>query len=265
MRKLVVSVLLLSLAAWAHGATAAATEDVLVKVNGTGIPKKYLEEAVKARVSQGGQDTPELRKLIKEELVARELLAQEAKKLKLDQTSEAREQKHFLEQNFMIELALADYMSKHPVTDAEMKAEYDRQLAEIQNGGTTEYRLAQIVVASEAEAKAAMARIKGGESFEKVASEVSIDPSKANGGELGWILPKQIIPQIGNVVVNVRKGDLAAEPIRTNLGWHVVKVEDTRAFKAPAFDDVKNQLRSAIIQKRRFDLLTLLKGQAKIN
>jgi peptidyl-prolyl cis-trans isomerase C len=194
----------------------------------------------------------------------REVLAQESQKLKLDQSAQAKEQKKTLEQNLLIELLFNDYLAKNPVTDAAVKEEFDRQVQEAKTNELQEYRVRNLVLQKEADAKAAIAKLKKGADFAAVDKEYSADPAKATGGDVGWVLAQQIVPQIRGVVVNLNKGSVTNEPIRTAAGWHVVKLEDVRPFKAPAFDEVKNQLKAGLIQKKRADLVIRLKQQAKI-
>lgn len=240
----------------------AKTAGAAATVNGTVIADKTLEKIIKNNVAQGQKDTPELRKVILDELIARELFTQEATKLGLDKTAEAQEQLMMIKNNFLIDLLVANYLQKNPITDSDLKKEYDSQIAAI--GDAQEYNLKQIVVSSEADAKAVIASLKKGESFEKLAKDKSIDGSKEQGGNLGWVLSKQIIPEIANVIANLAKGGVTSSPIQTNAGWHVVKVEDMRAFKAPSLEDSKPRIRQGLVQNKRIELLNKLRESAKI-
>jgi peptidyl-prolyl cis-trans isomerase C len=146
-----------------------------------------------------------------------------------------------------------------------LKTEYELQVKALGEGVTLQqYKLAQILVKDEASAKAVMARLKK-ESFDKVAKEVSIDESKVRGGDLGWVLPSQILPALANVMVNLNKGSVAVAPIQTSNGWHILKVDDKRAFKVPSFDESKDRVRMGLMQKMRNDYITQLRNDAKIN
>jgi peptidyl-prolyl cis-trans isomerase C len=236
--------------------------DYLAKVNGVEIPQTLFDEAVRQRIAAGAPDTPELKTLVKEELISRELLIQQARQLKLDQTPTAKAQREILEQNFLIELMFNHDLTLKPVTDAEVRAEYDKQVQEAKKADLQEYKLRDIVSKSEADAKAVIARLKKGESFAKVAGDKSEDPNRANGGELGWIAASQIIPPIRSVVANLSKGAFFNEPVQSNKGWHVVQLEDKRPFAPPAFEEIKNRLRQGMIQKRRAELIDSLKKNA---
>jgi peptidyl-prolyl cis-trans isomerase C len=235
---------------------------VLAIVNGVQIPSSLLEQNVNANVAQGQRDTPELRQLLKEELINREILAQESAKLGLDKTAEAKTQLAQMRQTLMVELLLNDLLKKNPVTDVKIKAEYDQRVEALKN--EQEYKVALIVTATEDEAKALIAQINKGESFEKIATEKSIDPSKAKGGQVGWVLPAQILPAISNVMVNLNKGALAVSPIRTQAGWNIIKLEDKRAYQAPGLNEAKNDIRQALQQQQRAELVKRLRDGAKV-
>lgn len=235
---------------------------VMATVNGVAIPASLLEQNVRANVAQGQRDTPELRQLLKDELINREILAQESAKLGLDKTAEAKTQLAQLRQTLMVELLLNDLVKKNPVTDVKIKAEYDRRVNLLKN--EQEYKVALIVTATEDEAKAILAQLSKGESFEKIAAEKSIDPSKVKGGQVGWVLPAQILPAISNVMVNLNKGTLAVSPIRTQAGWNILKVEDKRAYQAPGLNEAKNDIRQALQQQQRAELVKRLRASAKV-
>ena len=231
-------------------------------VNGVTISDKTLDKIVKANVAQGQKESPELRKVILDELVARELFIQAANKQGLDKTPEVQERLAQIRQDLLIAALEGDYLKKHPITDSDLKAEYDRQINLI--GDSQEYNLKQIIVANEADAKAIISSLKRGESFEKLAKEKSLDPSKEQGGNLGWVLAKQIIPEIANVLANMSRGSLTSAPIQTSLGWHVIKLEDSRQFKAPTFEESKVRVQQTLMQAKRIELLGKLREAAKI-
>lgn len=235
---------------------------VLATVNGVQIPSSLLEQNVNANVAQGQRDTPELRQLLKDELINREILAQESAKLGLDKTAEAKTQLAQMRQTLMVELLLNDLSKKNPVTDVQIKAEYDQRVQALKN--EQQYKVALIVTSTEDEAKALIVQINKGESFEKIAAEKSIDPSKASGGQVGWVLPAQILPAISNVMVNLNKGALAVSPIRTQAGWNIIKLEDKRAYQAPGLNEAKNDIRQALQQQQRAELVKRLRDGAKV-
>lgn len=234
-------------------------------VNGVVISQAQFERVLKQRLARGGKDTPQLRAVIKEELISRELLAQEALKAGLDKSPNAQEQISQARQAILIQLLVAEKAAQNPITDAQIKAEYDRQIAALGEPGTVnEYRLRLAVLKDEAEAKAALARVRKGESFEKVAKEKSIDPSKDKGGLLDWLLPNQMIPTISTVVVNLSKGTVAAAPVRTPSGWAVFKVEDIRKFKPLPLEESKARIKRSLEEKQSADFMRSLRSSAKV-
>jgi peptidyl-prolyl cis-trans isomerase C len=238
----------------------------VASVNGVQISDAQFEQMLNAAVSRGQKDTPELRGLIKDELINRELLAQAAVKQGLDKTPAAKLQWAQVRETFLVELFLVDYAKQHPISDADVKAQYDREVAQLQGADASQqYKVSIIIVPSADEAGAVIDQLKKGVSFEKLAKEKSIDRSKAQGGLVGWVLPSQINPEIGNAIKKMGKGAYSSSPIQTQAGWNIVKVDDKRAFKIPAFNDVQNQIRQNLIQQQRAQVLQTLRQEAKIN
>jgi peptidyl-prolyl cis-trans isomerase C len=231
-------------------------------VNGVSVPQSLVDNNVKANVAQGQRDSLELRQVIQDELINREILAQESARLGLDKTTEAQTQWATVRQTFLVELLLNDYAARNPIPEATLKTEYERQMALMKD--QQQYRLSLIVTSTEDQAKAVLARLRKGEAFAKLAIEVSLDPSKKDGGNVGWVVPAQILPAISNVMVNLVKGSLAAAPIQTPAGWNLIKLEETRPFKAPTFDEAKNDIRQTLVQKQRFDYVKRLRANAKL-
>jgi peptidyl-prolyl cis-trans isomerase C len=237
--------------------------DAAALVNGVAIPNTLIQRSVELNVQQGKKDTPELRQLIKEEFINREILAQQAAKLGLDKTPESKAAMAEIKRNFMVDLFLNDYDKKHPISEAALKTEYERQVAALGNQ-THEYRLSHIVTKTEEEAKTLIAKIKKGESFAKVAREFSIDASAKEGGLLAWVLPSQIVPAVSNVIVTLSEGGMTQSPIETSAGWQIVRVEEKRPFKAPEFKDVLPQLRGGLLQQQRLEAIKKLRESAKV-
>lgn len=246
------------------GSQVALAQDV-ASVNGTAIPDSQLNQMLTQALNQGQKDSPELRNAIKDELINREIVAQAATKSSLDKTPEAKQLWAQIRQNFLIELYWADYSKKNPITDAQVKAEYDRDINQLQQTGVKEqYKVSLITVATQAEADGISAQLKRGASFEKLVKEKSIDPSRAQGGVVGWVLPTQLNPEIGAAVAKVNKGGVT-NPIQTQSGWNIVKVDDKRPFKVPALSEVQNQLRQQLQQRQRIELINKLRSEAKVS
>lgn len=247
------------------GLTAYAKPGVTASVNGVDISASLFDQVVKTNIDKGIKDTPEMRKTIKDELIAREVLAQEATRLGLDKVPQVQTELALLRQNFLVEMLLKEHLAKNPVTDAAISAEYDRQVKLLNSmKDLQQYKIDLIVVASETDARAVIASLKKGASFEKLAREKSIDPSAKAGGSLNWFLPNQILPVISKEVVSLDKGEVAKAPVQTPSGWDIVKVVDKRAYKIPALEESKNLVRAGLEQQQRVEYARQLREAAKV-
>lgn len=237
--------------------------NAIAEVNGKAIPAAWLEQNVQVSVAQGQKDTPELRNAITTELILREILVQEAERQDLDKTPAAQATSWMqAKQNFLVEQLWNSYQTKNPITDEDIKNVYDQE--GVYTKGMDQFKLSLITVANQADAKAIIARLQKGEAFQKIAKEKSTDASNAKGGDLGWLLPDQVLPAISNVIVNLQKGTLAVAPIQTASGWNIIKVEDRRLYKRPSLEESKAQIRQALQQKNRMEYLKKLSDGAKI-
>ena len=235
-------------------------------VNGQPLSDGLLDVNVQANVARGQANTPELQRALQNEIIGREVLAQEAQKLKLEQTAQAQAQWQQMEQNFLANLLLNHYAANNPVTEDQIKAEYDEFLAEVQ--GEKQYKLSLIVVPTQERAREIIAQLQKSKNsakvFAEIAGEESTDPSKDSNGELDWLLSQQMVPAVGNVVVNLSKGQVTAAPLQTRQGWNIVRVDDVRDYTPPAMSDVESQLRQAAAQKQLSGYIESLQGKAKI-
>lgn len=238
-------------------------EQLTVSVNGVAISSTLIDQSIKAALAQGQKDSPELRLSIKEDLINREILAQDSAKKGLDKSVEAKLTLEQARRNVLVDVNLNDYFSKHPITDIDLKAEYDKQVASV-GSDAKQYKISHIVLATEADAKDILAKAKKGEAFAQLAKQYSIDKSGGEDGSIDWILPVQIVPELSNVMVNLNRGTVANNPIQTQTGWHIIKVDDIRPFKAPSFDEAKNNLKMNLIIKKQAEYVSKLRESAKI-
>ncbi|MBU3613203.1 peptidylprolyl isomerase [Polynucleobacter sp. MG-27-Goln-C1] len=240
--------------------------EFVATVNGTAITQGLLNLNIRALVSQGQRDTPELRQAIKEDLINKELIAQEATKQGLAKEIDFPDQITQLKQNLLLQAYLEDHFKKNPITDARQREEYDRQRKLMGDGGNSnQYRVSQIVVSTETDAVDLIRRVQKGELFGKLAQEYSIDQgSKAQGGALGWVMPGQVIPAVANVLPSMAKGAITTMPIQTPAGWVILRLDDKRAFKVPSFEEAKPQLRQAIVQQYLAEAVKTLRASARI-
>ncbi len=231
-------------------------------VNGKAVPKARVEALMSQALRQGNQQrTPELEQQVRDEVVLREMFMQEAEKRGLAASADYKAQMEFARQTILIRELFADYQKKNPVTDAEVQAEYDKFKS--QSGGT-EYRARHILVEKEEEAKALIAQIKGGAKFEDLAKKNSKDPgSGENGGDLDFAAPGAYVPEFSQAMVKLKKGELTETPVKSQFGWHIIKLEDTREAKFPPLEEVKPQIQQRIGQQKLAEFRDGIRAKAK--
>jgi peptidyl-prolyl cis-trans isomerase C len=238
-------------------------EETVATVNGTAISKNRIDMIIKQGGGAGHQDSPEARKAIIDQLIMQMLVAEEAVKKGLDKSPEVAEQMDVLKQSVLANAYVQDYMKSHKVSDDELKAEYDKIKAGITG---SEYKARHILVATEAEANDIIAKLKKDPgSFEKLAMEKSLDTgSKARGGDLGWFDLSRMVPEFGAAVAKLEKGKFSETPVKTQYGYHVILLEDSKPIQAPSFDEVKPSLAQQLQQQKLQKLLDEIKAKAKI-
>lgn len=241
---------------------AANDEKPVVVINGVKVGQDLLNQLVMNAVGQGGKDSPEMRAALENELIIREVLAQESRKQKLDQDSQVKAQLHLQQSALLAEILIAKHLEKVNTGDDKLRIEYKRQIDLLADA--EEYQLSHIVTATEAEAKAVIKANKDGEPFDKLAKEKSVSPSRQSGGSLGWILSNQITPVIGNVVANMAVGAVTAMPVATAEGWQVVRLDGKRKYKAPSFEESKQQLINAVLSNERAEFIKGLVRAANV-
>ena len=233
-------------------------------VNGVIITNDMVEQGIKVAISQGQKDSPELRKVVIEKYIEVMLLSQQAEKDGLANSEKANTQLAMIRQNYLADLELSTYMSKNPISDADVQAEYNKEIASLgPQGMITEYKVSDIAVATEADAQAALARIKKGESFDKVAKSVSLAPNKVQGGAVGWVQAGQVGPQLASALSALSKGQVTS-PIQMQQGWYLMKLEDKKSSKPPSFEQAKQAIRAGMTQRKQFEFLSQIAKDAKI-
>lgn len=247
-------------AAPAAPAAAPATAKPVV-VNGVTIPQDRIELRVKAAVAQGQSDTPELRKAIKEDLVNLEIITQQATKLGLDKQPDSVQQIELAKQAVLVGLFVQDYAKTHPIGEEEIKKEYDHLKGRL---GNNEYKVSHILVDDESEAKGIAAQLKKGAKFDKLAKDKSKDAgSRERGGDLGWSVPANFVKPFADAMLNMSKGQ-TSEPVESEFGWHIIKLDDTRELKLPPYDEIKPSLTQRLQQQAVQKLILDLRAAAKI-
>ena len=232
------------------------------KVNGINIPQYRFEAAVKSRVAQGQQDSPDMRKGIRDALINQEVVAQEAVRRGLDKQPNVAARIELDRQSVLVNAYFEDYIKRNPITDDVLRKEYERLKPQLP---AKEYRVRHILVEKEEQAQSLIAQIRKGGSFEKLAAEHSTDTgSKGRGGDLDWGPAERYVKPFAEALTKLKKGQLTDAPVQTDFGYHVIRLEDERATKVPSFEEAKPQLQQIvqgqIVQKAIADL----RAKAKI-
>ena len=240
----------------------AQTGSTMAKVNGVTIPQSRLDFIIKARTSQGQQDTPEARKALREDLITQEIIAQEALKKKLDKDPDFSNQLDIARQTALVGAYQVDFIKNHPVSDEELRKEYEAVKAQM---GDKEYKAHHVLVGSEAEAKDIIAQIKKGTKLEKIAEEKTLDVgSKNKGGELDWSPPASYVQPFAQALTKLSKGQLTEQPVQTPFGWHVIRLDDIRPLNVPPFEELKQNLAQRVLQRQFAAAVSDLRAKAKV-
>ncbi len=235
--------------------------DAVAVVNGQYISKSTLEELEKEIAERGHGQTFPKEKLI-EELIQRELLVQDAIQKQLDKSAEVLSQLESARKTLLTQADVQDFIKANPVTDADIKAEYDSKVAG-ENG--IEYKARHILVKTEAEAKKLIAELDKGADFAKLANKNSLDAKESqNGGDLGWFVPGQMVEPFSEAVEKLENGKYTKAPVQTQFGWHVILREDSRKQTPPPLEAVKEQLKPYLQRKKVQNMVETLRKQAKV-
>lgn len=247
----------------AKSTTPAVTQEIVATVNGSPINKTTVDMIIKQGAEQKQADTPEIRAAILNQLVMQTLIADEAVKQGLDKTPAVIDQMHAIKLSVLSNAYIQSYLDNHKPAEQELKAEYERIKAGIVG---SEYKARHILVENEAEAKAIIAQLqKDPTAFAKLAEEKSIDTgSKATGGDLGWFDLNSMVPEFGAAAAKLQKGQFSAEPVKTQYGYHVIMLDDSRPIEPPPFEEVKTHLVESVQQQNLKKQIDDLKAKAKI-
>jgi peptidyl-prolyl cis-trans isomerase C len=199
---------------------------------------------------------------IKDEVINREVFMQEAQKRGLDASDDYKSQVELARQAILIRELFNDFQKKSPVTDADLKAEYDKFAAA--NGGK-EYKARHILVEKEEDAKKLIADIKRGGKFEDLAKKNSKDPgSGANGGDLDWANAGSYVKEFSDAMTKLDKGKMTDTPVKSQFGFHIIRLDDVRQAQLPKFDEVKPQIAQQLQQQKLAAFQQELRAKAKI-
>lgn len=238
-----------------------ASAAVLAKVNG----KEITDEDLKIAAEDLGSSLPAQldgktrEAYLLDYLIDGQLIVQKALAEKLDQDPEFPKKLAYFREKLLMESVLSK-LSKDALTDDAMKKTYD-EAAKGQKP-ETEVHARHILVATEDDAQAALKRIKAGEDFAKVAKEVSKDPG-TEGGDLGWFTKDRMVPEFAEAAFKLEPGQVS-NPVKSQFGWHIIKLEGKREKPFPSFEEVKDQVARYVVQKAQNDLIVKLRADAKI-
>jgi peptidyl-prolyl cis-trans isomerase C len=237
-------------------------------VNGVPIPQARMEYVIKAQVQQGQKDDETMRKQIKEALITREILAQEAVKKGLDKDPQLQTQVDMAKQEFLIRAYFDDFVKTAGVTEDEMKAEYERVKAQqTGDGDRKEYQARHLLIKNEKQAKGALAQINKaqGKNFAQVAKAKSEDQgSKAEGGLLDWSDGSNFVKEFSEAMVKLNKGAYTKQLVKTQYGYHIIKLEDVREMQFPPFEQVKERIEQQLLAQKRDKAIEALRTAAKV-
>jgi peptidyl-prolyl cis-trans isomerase C len=231
-------------------------------VNGKPITKARADAMVEMLVKQGQPKSPQLEQMVRDELIRREIFMQEAERRGVLAQEDVRTQLELSRQSVVIRALFEDFRKKNPVAPADIQAEYDKFKAQ---AGDKEYRARHILVEKEDEAKDIIAKIKGGAKFEDLAKQKSKDPgSGANGGDLDWAPKAAYVKEFSDAMAALNKGQVTDTPVKTQFGYHVIRLDDTRAAQVPSLDEVRPQIEQQLAQRKLQDFEKSLREKAKI-
>nr|WP_315468348.1 peptidyl-prolyl cis-trans isomerase [uncultured Undibacterium sp.] len=219
----------------------------LATVNGKAIPASKAEPFVKQALAQGQKDTPQLRAMIKDRLVGTEVLLQEAEKAGYSKNEDVKIQIEMARQQILIQALMRAHVEKNPVSEADIKAAYDKWKTQ---NGDNEYHPFHILVEKEDDAKAIISKLKGGAKFEELAKQSKDTGSAAKGGDLDWVSQANVPPAFATALASLKKGQFTETPVKTEVGFHVIKLDDVRPLKLPTMEEVKQQIGESLVQEK---------------
>lgn len=261
MRNTVLTSLVLSAILALPQAVQAANDSVAVTVNGVAVSSAQAELLRQERMARGQPADTLNEQAIREMLVTIESLAQEAVKQGIDKRPQVVAATELSRKDILGRALIDDYLKSHPLKEEELKAEYDKIKA---GAGSKEYHPRHILVPTEAEAKDILAKLKKAK-FEDLAKKYSKDGGSAkNGGDLGWQSPANLVPEFSNAMMKLKKGETASAPVKSQFGWHIIKMDDVRDLKFPDYEQIKPRIAAQMQQGQIRQFLNDLRAKAKV-
>ena len=249
-------------AAKAAPAKPAAKGGNVATVNGVAVPQARADIIMQQQQQRGAPDNEQMRAAVREELINREVIAQEAQRVGMANSAEVKAQLDIVRQEIIVGAYLRDYARKHPVTEAEIQKEYDRAKAQ---HGDKEYKARHILVETEDQAKSLIAELKKGAKFDDLASKNSKDTGSAQrGGDLDWNVPGTFDKMFSDAMVKLEKGKYSDAPVKTRFGFHIIQLDDVRPAKFAALGEVRPRIQQMLVQNKIDELIKGLRAKAKI-
>jgi peptidyl-prolyl cis-trans isomerase C len=234
----------------------------IATVNGVAVPQARAEFMMQQQAQRGAPDNEQMRKAVREELINREVLAQEAQRTGAARVPEVQTQLDMLRQEILVQYYLRDFARKNPISEAEIQKEYDRAKAQ---HGDKEYKARHILVETEDQAKGLIGELKKGAKFDELASKNSKDTGSAQrGGDLDWNVPATFDKQFSDAMVKLEKGKYSEAPVKTRFGFHIIQLDDVRPAKFAALGEVRPRIQQMLVQNKIDELIKGLRAKAKI-
>ncbi|HSH08603.1 MAG TPA: peptidyl-prolyl cis-trans isomerase [Burkholderiales bacterium] len=239
-----------------------AQSDAVATVNGVKIPASYMDFMLKTQEGRpAAQNAEQLRKVIRENLINQEVVVQEAKRSGLLEKPDVQARLAIGERRAIAQMYMQEWLNANPVTDDEVRKAYDEARAQ---AGGREYHARHILVDSEGDAKRIIRELDAGASFETLATESKDPGSKGRGGDLGWALPTVYVKPFADAMVALSKGQTTSTPVRTQFGYHVIRLDDVREVQVPPFEKVQQNIRQQLTQRKVAARVNELRDKAKI-
>jgi peptidyl-prolyl cis-trans isomerase C len=234
----------------------------IATVNGVVVPQARADFLMQQQAQRGAPDNEQMRGAVREELINREVLAQEARKAGAEKAPEVQTQLDMVRQEIVVSYYLREFARKNPVTEAEIQKEYDRAKSQ---HGDKEYKARHILVETEDQAKGLIADLKKGAKFDELATKNSKDTGSAQrGGDLDWNVPGTFDKQFSDAMVKLEKGKHSEAPVKTRFGFHIIQLDDVRPAKFAAIGEVRPRIQQMLVQNKIEQLIKGLRAKAKI-
>jgi peptidyl-prolyl cis-trans isomerase C len=244
------------------GPAAKPAAEAVARVNGVAVPKARLDAMLQQQTARGAPDNDQTRAAVRENLINREIVSQEAVRIGMSKTPQVLTQLELARQQILIDAYVSDWVRKNPISDADIEKEYERVKAQ---QGAREYRARHILVETEDEAKGLIADLKKGAKFDELASKHTKDTgTKERGGDLDWNSPSVFDKQFSDAMVKLEKGKYTDAPVRTRFGFHVIQLEDVRETKFPSLAEVKPRIQQQLVTGKVDQMVRGLRAKAKI-